>query len=85
MWRIIVFGGLIGGIIAAWIAPRMISWYFTPPVEFGINCKPPLEWALRKMQIAELLGITLGAALGLVVYFLIRKMRKPELSGLPES
>jgi hypothetical protein len=84
-WRTILFFGLLGGVVAGWVAPKMIGWYFTPPVNIGINCTAPIDWALSHFQMAEMAGIIIGAIVGLVIFILFRKSRRPELTGLPQD
>lgn len=65
--RMVAIGSVFGGLATTWLAPKVIAWYFTPPIEMAINCKVPIEWALRKLQIAQLFGTLGGAALFLVL------------------
>jgi hypothetical protein len=81
-------GALIGIALTTWLAPGMITWYFSPPVETGFSCNDPINWALRRLQTAQLWGIGVGGVLGLIVYgFVHRKRNKqPEtLSSAPEG
>jgi hypothetical protein len=82
-------GALIGIALATWLAPGMIAWYFTPPVETGgFSCTDPITWALRRLQSAQLWGIGVGGVVGLVVYGLVqrRQHKKQEaLSSVPDS
>jgi hypothetical protein len=72
LW-LITLGGLLGAGIATWLAPKSIAWYFAPPVEFGVNCKPAVEWALQKMRIAQGLGLLIGALFGLMFFIILWK------------
>lgn len=58
----------IGTLLSSWFAPRMIAWYFEPPVEIGVNCRPAVEWGLEKLQWAQMAGIAGGALLGLILW-----------------
>jgi hypothetical protein len=69
-------GAGVGAVLTIWLAPRMIMWYFTPPVETGINCSAPIAWALSRLRWAELWGVIVGAAVGLVVYGFVQRRRK---------
>jgi hypothetical protein len=75
-----VVGALLGAVLSTWIAPKMIAWYFSPPANMGINCVDPIQWALGKLQIAQIVGVVLGALLGLVAYFL-RFRQRPAASA----
>lgn len=66
--RVLAFGGLLGGAISTWLAPKGIAWYFSPPVDFGINCKLPIEWALQRLQWAQLGGIGVGILSAGILY-----------------
>jgi hypothetical protein len=60
-----------------WIAPRMIAWYFRPPVQPGAcDCTAPIEWALSKYQLAQVFGLLGGAGLGLILFFLLLQRAK---------
>jgi hypothetical protein len=64
-------GALLGAVIATWLAPKSIIWYFTPPVQFGVNCQDPIRWALRKMMIAQGLGLLIGALFGIMGFIIV--------------
>lgn len=68
----LVFGALIGGSLSSWLAPKAIAWYFDPPAGFGVSCKQPIEWALQKLQIAQLAGTGIGALCGVIFYFVFK-------------
>ena len=73
--RATTFGALLGGLLATWIAPRAIAWYFDPPIQMGFTCKEPIEWALHRLQMAQLGGIVVGGLAALFLYFTLRKSR----------
>jgi hypothetical protein len=79
LWMM-ALGALLGAVASTWLAPRVIAWYWNPPAEMGINCLAPIQWSLRKLQLAQLVGITGGGILGTVLYFLIGRRRSQELS-----
>jgi len=58
--RLAAIGCVVGGLATSWLAPKVIAWYFNPPIEMAINCKIPIEWALRKLQLAQLVGTIVG-------------------------
>ena len=69
-------GAIIGAVLAAWLAPGMIAWYFNPPVEMGgFSCTVPIQWALKRLQWAQLWGVIVGGILGLVVYSVYQRRR----------
>jgi hypothetical protein len=74
LWFVAV-SALCGAVLATWLAPSLISWYFAPPAQFGVNCLGPIEWALSRFRWAQLVGAALGAILGLVLsyYWTVRR------------
>jgi hypothetical protein len=82
-------GAIIGIALATWLAPGLIAWYFNPPVETGgFSCTTPIQWALRRLQAAQLWGVGVGGVLGLALYGIVRgrhgKQQEP-LSSRPDS
>ncbi len=70
----ISFGALASLILMSWIAPRTIGWYFEPPVEIGVNCRPAADWAMGKLLIAQVISVIVGGVVGLIAtYLLVRK------------
>lgn len=57
-------GGLAVTAGVAWFGPRLISWYYAPPVELGVSCKPAVEWAIAVYQKLVLAGTGAGFVLG---------------------
>jgi hypothetical protein len=74
-------GVLLGIALTAWLAPRLIVWYFNPPVEVGFSCNAPITWALHRLLWAQLGGVVVGGALGLGVYGLIQRRRRGTLAS----
>ncbi len=68
-------GALIGGFFTSWLAPKVIAWYFEPPVEIGVNCRPATEWAMAKLQMLQGLGLIAGAIVGAIIYFVVMQRR----------
>ena len=66
--------GLIGAVASTWVAPRVISILFTPPVSFGTNCEPAAAWATDKLISAQIGGATIGMFLALV-WLAMRKIK----------
>jgi len=73
MWRWTIAFSVVGVLFATWIAPKTIAWYFEPPAALGISCKPSIEWALAKLQYAQIVGLLIGAGSGLILKFIFRK------------
>lgn len=82
LW-LVTLGALLGGALATWLAPKSILWYFTPPVEFGVNCKNPIAWGLRKLEMAQGFGLVVGALFGLMVFVIVWRRQKSDLPTEP--
>lgn len=65
--RFAILFGLIMGILSSWLGPKVIAWYFDPPVNIGVNCREAVEWAMAKLELVILLSIGVGTLLGAVV------------------
>lgn len=73
----IIFGGLLGAFLTSWLAPKAIAWYFDPPVDIGVNCRKATEWSMAKLQLAQSIGLGIGAVLGLGTWMSTRRRRNP--------
>lgn len=71
----VFLGTTVGIVLTSLLVPSMIGWYFEPPVEIGINCRPAVDWALDRFLWFQLIGSGAGLALGLVGFFVSRKPR----------
>jgi hypothetical protein len=71
---------LVFGLLATWLGPKMISYWYSPPVPAGaaaaFNCTDAVNWAMNKLVLTQLIGSAIGFVVGLVVGVLMR--RKPE-------
>ena len=74
-----VSGAIIFVLLITWLGPTLISWWFTPPVDTLFNCKGPIEWSLKRFQIAQLVGLLTGAILGAAASFAFVRNRFTEL------
>jgi hypothetical protein len=61
---------LSGALLSSYIAPKVIAWYFDPPVNIGVNCRTAVEWSMTKLQVMQFWGLTVGLALGLLIMLL---------------
>ena len=54
---------LIFGLLATWLGPKMIAYWYTPPVPAGaFNCTDAVQWAMNKLVVPFAGGIRLRAA-----------------------
>ena len=74
-------------VIATYLAPRVISALFTPPVSFGTNCEPAADWAMQKMVSSQAGGLLVGALLGAVMIVLVKSRcrRKTNPNDTPNA
>ena len=83
-FRYFSYGALLGAIVASYLAPRAIGWYFQPPVEMGVNCRLAAEYAMNRLQWAHILGAGVGALIGIFLTIAFRK--RPNLEpGMPAA
>ena len=82
MVRMAAVGSVVGGLMTSWLAPKAIAWYFKPPVEMPVNCTIPIEWALHKLQLAQLFGTIGGGVLFLLLSLIFFKGKG---ENLPET
>ncbi len=70
-------GGLVGVLLATWITPTLIAWWFEPPVEVGCSCQEPILWAMSTFRRTQLVGLVSGAIAGFVAWALFRRSTSP--------
>ena len=62
---------LIFGLLATWLGPKMIAYWYTPPVPAGaasaFNCTDAVQWAMSKLVLTQLVGSLIGLVVGLVL------------------
>lgn len=60
---LLLAGALSGMAFGAWAGPKMISWWFAPPVQNALlTCNREIDWAMQSLVKAQL-GAALGGAL----------------------
>ena len=63
----IVFAvALLTVLLVGWFAPGLIAWYYSPPVELGVTCKPAVEWGIAVYRKTLLAGTAAGFILGAI-------------------
>jgi NhaP-type Na+/H+ or K+/H+ antiporter len=62
---------LVFGILATWLGPKVIAYWYAPPVPAGaataFHCTDAVTWAMRKLVWTQIVGSAAGAAVGLVL------------------
>ena len=71
---------LVFGILSTWLGPKMIAYWYAPPVPSGaavaFNCTDAVTWAMNKLVLTQIAGSLVGAVIGIVIGVLIAR-RKP--------
>lgn len=80
LFRVAILGALVGTLLSSWLGPKLIAWYFNPPVSFGVTCTEPVKWAMARLQTTQLVGTLVGGVLGIILYYVFRKT--PSETGL---
>jgi membrane associated rhomboid family serine protease len=79
---------LVFGILATWLGPKMIAYWYAPPVPAGaasaFNCTDAVEWAMRKLVWTQIFGSIGGAVIGVVIGALLAR-RKPAAAPPPPA
>ncbi|RZA08270.1 MAG: hypothetical protein EOP11_05310 [Proteobacteria bacterium] len=65
----VLIGALLGAVIFAWLSPNVIAWYFSPPTDLSISCKPAVEWAINTYRKVLFTGVLLGAIASAIIFF----------------
>jgi hypothetical protein len=55
--------------VFAWLSPNVIAWYFSPPTDLSISCKPAVEWAIQTYRKVLFTGVLLGAIVSAILFF----------------
>ena len=67
---------LLFGLLATWLGPKMISYWYTPPVPAGaasaFNCTDAVNWAMNKLVLTQLIGSVIGIVVGMVLGIVMR-------------
>jgi hypothetical protein len=82
LFRATITGGMFGAFLSSWFAPKMISWYFDPPVDIGINCKAATEWSMANLQRAQTYGLVAGMVVGLLLAFWLGRKSPPNAPSI---
>jgi len=67
------YGAVLTLILTTLFLPRLMVWYFEPPVNPGCSCAASIERALELFRIIQIIGLILGAGFGFLLAFRLRK------------
>src|SRR5436853_5205699 len=57
---------LIFGLLSTWLGPKMIAYWYTPPVPAGaFNCTDAVQWAMNKLVVTQVIGTFIGVVVGI--------------------
>jgi hypothetical protein len=80
---------LIFGLLATWLGPKMISYWYTPPVPSGgasaFNCTDAVNWAMNKLVVTQLIGSAIGFVVGIVLGIMMRGKAVPPPTAPPAT
>jgi hypothetical protein len=83
-----LFCALVFGIVASWLGPKLITYWYAPPVPSGaasaFNCTDAVMWAMSKLVWTQIIGSAAGAIFGLAVGVLLGR-RKAVASPPPAT
>lgn len=78
---------LVGDIAAIFIAPKMIHYWFEPPVAAGaqaaFNCTGALDWGIQRLIAFQLWATLAGAVIGMIFAFLLWRRASKQAALVP--
>jgi len=80
---------LVFGILSTWLGPKMIAYWYAPPVPSGaavaFNCTDAVTWAMNKLVLTQIAGSLVGAVIGVVIGVLIARRKPAETPPAPKA
>jgi hypothetical protein len=84
-----LIAALVFGLLATWLGPKMISYWYTPPVPAGaasaFNCADAVNWAMNKLVLTQLIGSLIGFIVGMVLGVVMRRKPVPPPASPPAT
>jgi hypothetical protein len=78
---------IVLGILSTWLGPKMIAYWYAPPVPAGaasaFNCTDAVMWAMHKLVLTQIIGTIAGALIGIVIGVLMRRKPAPAKPAQP--
>lgn len=67
---------IVFGLLATWLAPKLISYWYAPPEVSGAsnvpNCTPYVTAAMHNLVVTQIVGTALGLVIGLLIGIAMR-------------
>jgi ABC-type phosphate/phosphonate transport system permease subunit len=76
--------GIVFGTLATWLGPKMIAYWYAPPVPNAFNCTNEVVYAMHRLVSTQLIGTAIGLVVGLVLGIALRR-KHPEEAELPAA
>ncbi|HEY2030089.1 MAG TPA: hypothetical protein VGH20_12870 [Myxococcales bacterium] len=76
--------GIVFGTLATWLGPKMIAYWYAPPVPNAFNCTNEVVYAMHRLVSTQLIGTAIGLVVGLVLGIALRR-KHPETAELPAA
>jgi hypothetical protein len=67
-----LLGAVIGIVLWSLVAPRVIGWWYEPPVKDALSCAPSVRRAIGDFLVAEMIIAGLGGLTMLILVTVIR-------------
>ena len=80
---------LLFGLLATWLGPRIISYWYSPPVAAGaaaaFNCTEAVNWAMNKLVLTQVIGSLVGVFVGILIGMAMRRRPVPPPATPPST
>jgi ABC-type phosphate/phosphonate transport system permease subunit len=74
--------GMLFGVLATWLGPKMIAYWYAPPVPNAFNCTNEVVYAMHRLVATQLIGTAIGLVIGVFLGIALRR-KHPEPAELP--
>ncbi len=74
--NVVLICAIVFGLLATWLAPKAISYWYAPPEVSGAsnvpNCTPYVTAAMHNLVVTQIVGTALGLVIGLLIGIAMR-------------
>ena len=78
------FGATVGAVVASFLGPKFIAWYFEPPVYVGVSCQNAALWAVQTYQKVQLVSLAVGGVFITAVFYALFRGKKTNATDVKE-